>query len=110
MGRVDPEVVHQAEGVSGHVAQQVRGAAAAAKDHVKFAGDAGRLDPGRATDVAVVEADDAEAALGEHRAELFVPGDHLRRQTHDQEQRLAVGIAHLLVAELDPVGGRQLFV
>ena len=38
---------------------------------------------------------------------LLVPGDHLRRQPHDQQQRLAVGVAHLLVGELDPVGGRQ---
>ena len=28
---------------------------------------------------------------------LLVPGDHLRRQAHHQEQRLAVGVAHLLV-------------
>ena len=67
----------------------------------------GRLDLGRAADVAVVEADDAEAALGQQRAEALVPGDHLRRQAHHQQQRLAVGVAHLLVAELDPVGGRD---
>ena len=58
-------------------------------------------------DVAVVEADDAEAALGQQRAELLVPGEHLRRQSHHQQQRLAVGVAHLLVGDLDAVGGRQ---
>ncbi len=39
------------------------------------------------------------------RAELLVPAQHLRRQAHDQEQRLALRIADLLVGELDPVGG-----
>ena len=70
-------------------------------------GTPGRVELGRVADVAVVEADDAEAALGQQRAELLVPGDHLRRQAHHQQQRLAVGVAHLLVGELDPVGGRQ---
>ncbi len=54
--------------------------------------------------------DDAMAALDEHRAELLLPGDHLRRQAHHQQQRLPLGSAHLLVAELDAVGGRELLV
>ena len=65
-------------------------------------------DLGRAADVAVVEADDAVAAVGEEAAEALVPGDHLRRQAHHEEERRAVGLAHLLVAELDPVGRRHL--
>ncbi len=79
-------------------------------EQVEHARHPGGLDLGRAADVAVVEADDAEAALGQHPAELLVPGDHLRRQAHHQQQRLPVGVAHLLVAELDPVGGRELLV
>ena len=47
---------------------------------------------------------DPEAALGEHRAELLVPGEHLGAEAHDQQQRLPVGVADLLVGELDPVG------
>ncbi len=58
-------------------------------------------------DVAVVEADDAEAALGQHGAELLLPAEHLHRQAHDQDQRLAVGIADLLVGDLDAVGRCQ---
>lgn len=65
MGRVDAEVVHQAEGVVGHVAQPVGDVAAPAHDHVEHARGAGRADLGRAADVAVVKADDAEAALGQ---------------------------------------------
>ena len=68
----------------------------------------GAVEVAGAADVAVVEADDAEAALGEQAAEALVPGDHLRRQPHHQDQRLAVGLAHLLVTELDPVRGRNL--
>src|SRR5829696_6119334 len=57
------------------------------------------IEVGRAADVAVVEADDIEAALGELVAEVLVPGDHLRRQSHDQHDRRVVGIAQGLVAE-----------
>ena len=38
---------------------------------------------------------------------LLLPGEHLGRQAHHQEQRLAVGLADLLIGELDAVGGRQ---
>ena len=38
---------------------------------------------------------------------LLVPGEHLRPQAHHQQQRLAVGVADLLVGDLDAVGGRQ---
>ncbi len=58
-------------------------------------------------DVAVVEADDAEAAVGEQAAETVEPGDHLRRQAHHEDQRLAVGLADLLITELDPVRRRN---
>ncbi len=67
----------------------------------------GGLDLGRAADVAIVEADDPEAPLGQHHAELLVPSEHLRPQPHHQQQRLAAGVADLLVGDLDPVGGRQ---
>ena len=105
--RLDPEVVHQADRVGGHVGEQVGGGRAAAEEEVDAPRHARLVEHGRAADVAVVEADDAEAALGQHRAELLVPGDHLRRQAHHQDQRLAVGVAHLLVGDLDAVAGRQ---
>jgi hypothetical protein len=110
VGGVDAEVVHQADRVGGHVAEQVGGAAAAAEHHVDPGRHPSRLDLGRAADVAVVEADDAEAALGQGRAEFLVPGQHLRGQAHHQQQRLAGGVAHLLLGELDPVRRGELFV
>jgi hypothetical protein len=51
--------------------------------------------------VAVVEAHDPEAPVGEHLAHLAVPGDHLRTQAHDQQQGGIVGAAERLVAEGD---------
>ena len=42
------------------------------------------------TDVAVVEADDAKAALDEQRDEVLVPAEQLHPETHDEQQRLAV--------------------
>jgi hypothetical protein len=110
VSRLDPEMIHQADGVIGHVAEVVGRGATVADGHRQHIRHPRRLDPARAADVAVVEADDAEAALGQRRAELLGPGDHLGRQAHHQQQRLAVRVAHLLVAELDPVDRREKFV
>ena len=107
VGRLDPEVVHQPDGVLRHVGEQVGGPLAPAKEEVEASRNRGAVELGRVADVAVVEADDAEAAFGQHRAELLVPGQHLRRQTHHHQQRLAIGVADLLVGDLDAVGGRQ---
>ena len=41
----------------------------------------------RAPDVAVVVADDVEAAVGELPAERVGPADHLRAEAHDEQQR-----------------------
>ena len=38
---------------------------------------------------------------------LLVPAEHLRRQPHHHQDRLAAGVTHLLVGDLDPVRGRQ---
>jgi hypothetical protein len=66
------------------------------------------VEVGGAAEVAVVEADDAEAAVGEQTAEAVEPGDHLSRQAHHEDQWLPVRLAHLLVTELDPVRSRNL--
>ena len=59
-------------------------------------------------DVAVVEADDAKAARGELAAEIVVPMDHLGAEPHDQQQRLGIGVAEDLVANVDAVGAGDL--
>ena len=66
--------------------------------------------PRGAAGVAVVEADHEEAALGQHPAQLGVPPGHRAAEPHHQQQRLAVGVAEGLVADLDarPASGAQL--
>jgi hypothetical protein len=57
--------------------------------------------PGRPAGVAVVEADDVKAAIGEAPAEVLVPPDHLDAEAHDQENRWVGRRAEGLVAEPD---------
>ncbi len=54
-------------------------------------------------DVAVVEAHDVVAAGGQVLAELVRPGEHLRAQPHDQQQRRLPQLAEGLVRDLDAV-------
>ena len=114
----DAERVEQADDVVGHVAQQIRrrDRLALHRRHERGLdiGDSGVGEPGRLADVAVVEADHVVAATGEGGAEVVVPGDHLRRQAHDENQRRRRRVAEGIEAELDPVrlgasGGRALF-
>ena len=62
----------------------------------------------RAPDVAVVVADDVEAAPGQLRAEVLVPAEHLRAQAHDEQQGGIGGIAEGLEAELDVADAAEL--
>src|SRR5207237_5366652 len=49
------------------------------------------------------ETDHPKAAPGELPAELFVPMDHLGAEPHDQHERLGIGVAKTLVADVDAV-------
>ena len=111
VGGVDPEVVHQADRVGGHVAQQVGRGRAAAEPSCR---------PGSARRRTSILVERPMSRLSKRTTrkprsasiaqKLLVPGEHLRRQAHHQQQRLAVGVAHLLVGQLDPVGGGHLLV
>src|SRR5262249_4109018 len=63
---------------------------------------------GGLADVAIVEADHAEAARGDLLAERVVPQHHLRAQTHDEQHRLRLGVAENVVADVDGVGAGEL--
>ena len=65
------------------------------------------LELGRQPGVAVVVADDEEPAVDERLAELDGPGDQLGAQAHHEQERLVTGVAEGLVADLDPVDGRD---
>ena len=94
------ELAEQAGGVLRHVRERVL-LRPGSRRAQHLLGDRRRaeVEVGGAADVAVVEADDVEATLGELCAEVLVPGDHLRRQAHDQQDRGVVGVAEGLVAE-----------
>ena len=59
----------------------------------------------QATDVPVVEPDDEKTAPGQAFAQLVRPGDHLRRQAHDQHGRRRARVTERLVRQLDTVRG-----
>ena len=101
MGALDLEVVEQADAVGGHLGQAVRGGALVAAEDLAEGRDRGAREDRRAPDVAVVVADDVEAAAGEVLAEVLVPAEHLRAQTHDEQHRGVGGIAEGLEADLD---------
>ena len=108
MGGLDPEVVHQPDRVGGHVAAAGRARSSGARAPCRPASAPRR-------DSILVERPMSRLSKRTTRKprsassaqKLLVPGDHLRRQAHHQQQRLAVGVADLLVGDLDPVGGRQ---
>ncbi|MEU6784990.1 hypothetical protein ABZ912_37855 [Nonomuraea angiospora] len=62
------------------------------------------VEPGRQSDVTVVEPDHAETMTGEKCAESVGPGDELLTHTHDQEHHPLVGIAELVVTGSDAIG------
>jgi hypothetical protein len=103
---VEAEVVAQAPRVGGHVEQGVRrldGVALQQPDDRAGRVDVG-VDLGREPDVAVVEAHDEEAPVGEALAELGVPPDQLGAETSHEDERRVLGLAEGLVLELDAVG------
>ena len=111
VGALDFECIEQASAVGRHVAQSVGSSDRLA--HERLAEQSHQVGctvlgkPGRTTDVAVVEADDEVAARGELLAERLVPGDHLRRQSHDEQQRWGCAFSEGIVTKLNAVGGHQ---
>ena len=110
MGGLDVEVVEQADRVVGHVRERVGGTTDAPGDELASGRRRRVGEVRRAAAVAVVEADDMEAAAGEPLAELLGPGDHLEAQPDDEQQGGVARVAERLVAELDPAGGAELLV
>ena len=101
MGALDLEVVEQADAVGGHLGQRVGRGALVAPHYLPEGRDGGAREDRRAPDVAVVVADDVEAAAGEVGAEVLVPAEHLRAQAHDEQDGGVGGIAEGLEADLD---------
>ncbi len=90
MRRFDAERVHQPDGVGRHVTERVRRGDRLAEqlllDQRRQIRDRELLHLRRQADVAIVEPNHPKTSICELCAECLVPGDHLRRQTHDQHQ------------------------
>ena len=107
MRGADVQRVHQGNGVFRHVAQLV------GRSHRDFQETQfEELDRGQPlaaghlaglADVAVIEADHPEAARGELSAEIVIPVNHLGAEPHDQHDRLGIGVAKDLEADVDAV-------
>jgi hypothetical protein len=112
MRGLDAEHVHQANRILGHVDQLVgRGDRDLQEPQLQEFERGEALAAGQMrgfSDVAVVEADHAEAARGELAAEFVVPVDHLGAEPHDQQQRFRGRIAENFVANVDAVGAGDL--
>jgi hypothetical protein len=102
----DAEGVEQTDAVGGHVGEAVGGVD-------RFAGtqeaadrrDAGRVEFARQAAVAVVEADDAEAARDERLAQFDRPAAELCAEPHDQQDGRRAAVAEGFVFDLQLVGG-----
>ena len=99
-----PQAIDEPDHIVGHVADRVRRRPAPHHD----VGKARRREVpqvGRFTYVPVVEPDDEKTAPGQGLAQLVRPGDHLRRQAHDQHDRLRARVTERLVRQLDAIRG-----
>jgi hypothetical protein len=103
---LDAEGVEHAHRVGRHVAERVARARRVAGEGGGEVGHGAVLDLRRQADVAVVVDDDVEAAVGEQLPEVGVPGDQLRAEPHDEQQRRIGRITGGLVLDRDPVHRR----
>ncbi len=100
---LDVQGIEHADGVVGHVVECV-GRPRLACEHAGDVRLPNRLELGRESDVAIVVADDVEAALDQLVDEAVIPGDELGAEAHDQQQRRVLLVAVDLVLDLETVG------
>jgi hypothetical protein len=105
---LDAEMVEQPGDVTGHVLERVARSVLVAAQQLPDGRDGVLVQPRRASDVAVVEPHDEEAARGQPLAERVAPRDHLRAQAHDQDERRIRAVTERLVAQLQLADGGEL--
>jgi hypothetical protein len=62
------------------------------------------LELGRQPDISIVEANDAEATGGEAVAERLRPRNHLRGETHDQQDGRIVPVTSVVICDIYSIG------
>ncbi len=102
----DAEGVEQSDSIVGHVIQAVCRFRVAAKRSRHVRG-ARRLHSCGQAGVAIVVADDVEAAGRELLAEVLFPAEHLGAEAHHEQERCVFRIPKRLVLDVDPVGSRS---
>ena len=102
MSRSHVERLEQPDGVVGHVVYRVRPPRPACQDGERRGRSQLRKVAGQPR-IAVVEANDEIALIGERLAQLVRPGDHLRSEAHDEKERRIRGIAECLKGNLNPI-------
>jgi hypothetical protein len=95
------ERVEQADRVGSHVGERVRRRGEIAGERRGQVGHGCIVEMGRLAHVAVVEADELQAAPGQLLAESIRPGDELRADAHDQQHRGRVRVAETLVGDVE---------
>ena len=105
---VDFQAIHQADSIRGHIGEVVRWIDFLPSHHLlqdRAEVDRRRsLEPGRQPDISIVEANDAEASGGEPVAERLRPRDHLRGETHDQQDGRIAPATSVVVRDLYSIG------
>ncbi|HEY7881914.1 MAG TPA: hypothetical protein VID31_13750 [Streptosporangiaceae bacterium] len=104
MHRTQPQTIDEPGHIRGHVADRVR-RRPAPHDDVSQARRRQIPQVGRSAHIPVVEPDDEKTAPGQTCAQLVRPGDHLRRQAHDQHDRRRARVPELLIRQLDVIRG-----
>ena len=109
VGAFDAEVVEDRGSVVGHVLQGVhRGTGppqqGAQHRRIGRAADTLAVELAGQARVAVVVPDDTQPAIHQLLAETVAPHQQLRTQAHDQQDGGVVGIAHLLVVDVQVAG------
>ena len=113
MGALNPQGIHQAHAVPGHIGQGVghvyRQAQASPQHQADGLGDMGIFHFFRQADVPVVEANHAEATAGKFLAHCQGPAQQLGAQAHHQYHGGVVGLSELLVGQANAIGADVLF-
>jgi hypothetical protein len=104
MHLTQPQAIEKPGHVRGHVADRVRRRPAPHHD-VSQARRREVPQVGRFAHIPVVEPDDEMTAPGQAFAQRVRPGDHLRRQAHDQHHRRGAPVTERLIRQFDAVRG-----
>jgi hypothetical protein len=108
MGGADTKCIEDARGVVGHVLEGIGCMQGDMQEVMHHVAQAPRgfctLDFRRQANIAIIEANDIVASLDERITEVRRPGNHLRAEAHDQQDRVAARVPERVVFDCQSVG------